>query len=140
MRDFVLPRKIFAGADMILIPSQYEPGGIIAIEALRYGCIPIVRETGGLADSVINYDPRTDSGYGFTFKEFSPEGLLTGVVRAVETYKNQPVWNKIVKRAIQVDFSWKKSAQKYVELYNKAMELHAEGTPAENQPNRPLYS
>jgi len=73
MRDFTLPRKIFAGADMIVIPSRYEPGGIVAIEALRYGCIPIVRATGGLADSVENYDPKSDTGYGFTFRQFSPE-------------------------------------------------------------------
>jgi starch synthase len=140
MRDFILPRKIFAGADMILIPSKYEPGGIIAIEALRYGCIPVVRATGGLADSVVNYDPTSDVGYGFTFKQFSPEGLLTGVIRAIETYRNQAVWKKIVKRAMQLDFSWKKSAQKYVELYEKAIELHADNLTPGNQSDRPLYS
>lgn len=140
MRDFTLPRKIFAGADMLLLPSKYEPGGIIAIEALRYGCVPIVRETGGLADSVVDYDPRTDTGYGFTFKQFSPEGLLTGVVRAIETYKNQPAWQKIIKRAMQMDFSWKKSAQKYVDLYKMAIELHANVQSADSPSNRPLYS
>lgn len=140
MRDFTLPRKIFAGADMILIPSKYEPGGIIAIEALRYGCIPIVRATGGLADSVVNYDPKSDSGYGFTFKQFSPEGLLTGVVRAIETYKNQTVWKRIVKRAMQVDFSWKKSAQKYVDLYKKTIETHEKNMLPNTDANRPSYS
>lgn len=139
MRDFVLPRKIFAGADMILIPSRYEPGGIIAIEALRYGCIPIVRETGGLADSVINYDPRSDSGYGFTFKQFSPEGLLTGVVRAIETYKNQTVWKRMIKRAMLEDFSWKKSAQKYFDLYKKAIEQHNKNLSPRTQTDT-LYS
>lgn len=140
MRDFVLPRKIFAGADMILIPSRYEPGGIIAIEALRYGCIPIVRKTGGLADSVINYDPKLDNGYGFTFKEFSPEGLLTGVVRAIETYKNQIVWKKIIKRAMNLDFSWKKSAEKYIDLYKKTNEIHTNNLLPKTSENRLLYS
>jgi starch synthase len=140
MRDFTLPRKIFAGADMILIPSKYEPGGIIAIEALRYGCIPIVRATGGLADSVINYDPKSDSGYGFTFKQFSPEGLLTGIIRAIETYKNQAVWKRMVKRAMQLDFSWKKSALKYIELYKQVIEQHTNNVSPKTPADRPLYS
>jgi starch synthase len=140
MRDFTLPRKIFAGADMILIPSKYEPGGIVAIEALRYGCIPIVRATGGLADSVVNYDPRSDTGYGFTFKQFYPEGLLTAVVRAMEIYKDQTVWKKIIKRAMQLDFSWKMSAQKYVDLYRKVVEQHAANMSPNTSTNRPLYS
>jgi len=140
MRDFTLPRKIFAGADMILIPSKYEPGGIIATEALRYGCIPVVRATGGLADSVVNYDPRLDSGYGFTFKQFSSRGLLTAVVRAIETYKNQNVWKKIIKRAMQQDFSWKKSAQKYIDLYKKVIEKHEENLSPNTEESRLLYS
>lgn len=139
-RDFSLPRKIFAGADMILIPSRYEPGGIIAIEAMRYGCVPVVRATGGLADSVIDYDPKTDKGYGFTFKNFVPEGLLTAVVRAIETYKNETVWKKIVKRAMTADFSWKKSAQKYLDLYHKAIEFHQNGIPSVPDSQRPLYA
>lgn len=139
-RDFNLPRKIFAGADMILIPSKYEPGGIIAIEAMRYGCVPIVRATGGLADSVVNYDPKTDKGYGFSFKNFTPEGLLTAIVRAIETHKNPPVWKKIVKRAMQADFSWKKSAQKYIDLYTKAVQFHRYGLPSNSDSPGPLYA
>lgn len=140
MRDFALPRKIFAGADMILFPSKYEPGGIVAIEAMRYGCIPIARATGGLADSVVNYDPRSDTGYGFTFKSFLPEGLLTAVVRAIETYKNPSLWKKIVKRAMIADFSWKKSAQKYIELYQKAKGQHVFNLSPEAPSSSPLYS
>jgi len=122
--DFVLPRKIFAGADMILLPSRYEPGGIIAMEAMRYGCVPIARATGGLADSVINYDPETGTGTGFTFKKFTKESFLVAVVRALETYKNKVVWQKIIRQAMQQDFSWNKAAQKYLELYLKAIEFH----------------
>lgn len=140
MRDFSLPRKVFAGADMILIPSKYEPGGIIAIEALRYGCIPIAHATGGLADSVVNYDPKSDTGYGFTFKNFVPEGLLTAVVRAIETYKNHHLWEKIVRRAMLADFSWKKSAQKYIDLYQKANEFHSTPPASDSSPSGPLYA
>lgn len=141
MSDFTLPRKVFAGADMILIPSKYEPGGIIAIESLRYGCIPIVRATGGLADSVIDYDPKSGQGYGFTFKNFVPEGLLTAVVRAIETHKNLRLWEKIVKRAMQADFSWKKSAQKYLDLYRRALQVRKESLQPNPSPtSRPLYS
>ncbi len=141
MTDFILPRKVFAGADMILIPSKYEPGGIIAIEAMRYGCIPVVRATGGLADSVADYDPFTDTGYGFSFKKFTPESLLTAVVRAVETYKNQVVWKKLVARSMSVDFSWKKSAEEYLKLYQRAREFRL-AKISHNPPLafRPMYS
>lgn len=140
-RDFLLPRKVFAGADAILMPSKYEPGGIVAIEALRYGCVPIVRATGGLADSVINYDPVKDTGYGFSFKNFSPEAFLTAVVRATETYKNQVAWKKIVRRAMEQDFSWEKSAEKYLDLYKRAIEFRREAlSPNPSPAFRPLYS
>src|SRR3989344_3711656 len=121
--DPSLPRKIFAGADMILIPSRYEPGGIVALEAMRYGGVPIVRATGGLADSVVDYDPTLNIGCGFSFRTYSPMSFLTAVIRALETYKNKNVWMRIVKRAMEQDFSWDKSAKKYLELYNRAIDL-----------------
>jgi len=132
--DFILPRKIFAGADMILLPSRYEPGGIIAMEAMRYGCIPVARATGGLADSVINFDPETKIGTGFTFKKFTKESFLVAVVRALETYKNKDVWQKIVRQAMQQDFSWEKAAKKYLELYLKAVKFRKESL----LPNPPI--
>jgi starch synthase len=140
MRDFILPRKVFAGADMILIPSKYEPGGIIAIEALRYGCIPVVHATGGLADSVIDYDPKTDTGYGFTFKSFVPEGLLTAVVRGIEAHKNLQSWKGIIKRAMAADFSWEKSAQEYIELYRKALGVRDNNLVPAKSSDGPMYS
>ncbi|MEK7164114.1 MAG: glycogen/starch synthase [Patescibacteria group bacterium] len=118
-----LPHKIFAGADMILIPSRFEPGGIVALEAMRYGSVPIVRATGGLADSVVDYDPTLGVGTGFSFRTYSGMSFLTAVVRALETYKNTNVWNRIVKRAMEQDFSWDKSAKKYLELYTRAIDL-----------------
>jgi len=126
MKNFALPRKIFAGADMILMPSKYEPGGIVALEAMRYGCVPIVRETGGLADSVTNFDYRSNKGTGFTFKRFTELSFLTAVIRAIETYKNREVWQKIVLRAMRQDFSWDQTAKQYLELYEKAIKTRKE--------------
>ena len=123
MYDSTLPRKIFAGADMLLMPSKYEPGGIVAIESMRYGCVPIVRSTGGLADSVVDYDPTSSTGTGFSFKNFSAMSFLTAVIRALETYKNKAIWTKIMKRAMEQDFSWDKSAKKYIDLYKRSATL-----------------
>jgi starch synthase len=123
MNDFSLPRKIFAGADMIMMPSKYEPGGIVALEAMRYGCVPIVRETGGLADSVVNYDPSVSTGTGFTFQNYSAMSFLVAVIRALEIYRKKPEWKKIVKRAMEQDFSWDKSAKRYLDLYHRAIDL-----------------
>jgi starch synthase len=126
MKNFTLPRKIFAGADIILIPSQYEPGGIVALEAMRYGCIPVVRETGGLADSVKDFNLAAEKGTGFIFKKFSKMSFLTAVVRALETYKNQKIWKKIVRQAMKEDFSWDHTASQYLSLYQRAIETRKE--------------
>jgi starch synthase len=105
------------------MPSRYEPGGLVAIEAQRYGCIPIVRATGGLADSVTDFDTRTGKGTGFAFKNFSPMSFLTAIVRAMETYKNQSIWKKIIRQAMAQDFSWDSSAEKYMDLYERATDF-----------------
>ena len=141
MTDFLLPRKVFAGSDMFLVPSKYEPGGITAIEALRYGCIPVVRATGGLADSVVNYDSATDTGNGFSFKSFTPEAFLTAVVRAVETYKTQAVWKRLMRRAMDQACAWEKAAEKYLDLYSRALDFRREALSPNPPPAfRPLYS
>jgi len=120
MYDRALARKIFAGADMALMPSKYEPGGITAMEAMRYGCVPVARATGGLNDSV------EDGATGFKFNSYSPKAFLCCVARALENYKNKPVWQKMVKRAMEADFSWAKSAERYVDLYERAIKFHHE--------------
>lgn len=124
--DFILPRKIIAGADMALFPSRYEPGGIVAMEAMRYGCVPIARAVGGLADSISDYDPETDQGTGFLFKKFANESFLVCLARALEVYKNKKEWVKIMRRAMEADFSWTKSAEKYFNLYHRAVRFRKE--------------
>lgn len=96
-----LARKFMSGADILLMPSKYEPGGIVAMEAIRYGCVPVVRSTGGLADSIVDYDPVKNEGTGFMFKNFARESFLVALVRALETFKNKNEWNKIVRRGIK---------------------------------------
>ena len=119
MPDFNLSRHVFAGCDIFLVPSRFEPCGITQMEAMRYGAIPVIRKTGGLADTVEDFDPRENRGAGFVFERFSSHALFGAIIRALETYKYQNVWQKLVKRAMSVNFSWEASAQKYLNLYKK---------------------
>jgi len=119
MPDFNLSRHIFAGCDIFLVPSRFEPCGITQMEAMRYGAIPVVRKTGGLADTVEDFNPITNSGTGFVFEKFSSYALFGTIVRALETYKYKKVWQKLIKKAMSVNFSWEASAQKYLNLYKK---------------------
>jgi starch synthase len=121
-----LAQKIYAGSDMFLMPSRFEPCGLGQMLALRYGSIPIVRETGGLKDTVINFDPRNHMGNGFTFQKYDAMAMYTAIVRAVETYQYDDIWRILVQRAMSSDFSWKNSAAKYVELFRKALTNWAE--------------
>ncbi len=110
-----LSRKIYAGADFFLMPSQNEPCGLAQMVAMRYGTIPIVRETGGLGDSV--NDAGGENGNGFTFKTFDAMDMLDAVTRGVALYKNKRKWNALVKRAMNCDYSWSKSAKDYADMY-----------------------
>ena len=112
-----LARKIYAGADMFLMPSQSEPCGLAQMISMRYGTIPIVRETGGLRDSV--KDDGDKDGNGFTFKTYNAHDMLDACRRAKETYDVHEEWSKLVKRALSTDFSWERSADSYIGLYKE---------------------
>jgi starch synthase len=119
-----LAQKIYAGSDLFLMPSRFEPCGLGQLLAFRYGSVPIVRETGGLKDTVSNFDPITNDGNGFTFKLYDPLAMYTAIVRAVETYKYKEQWKNIIQRGMNADFSWERAAQQYVELYSRAQSVH----------------
>jgi len=118
--DAVLARKIYAGSDFFLMPSRYEPCGLGQMIALRYGTIPIVRRTGGLADTV--RDVSLAGGNGVVFTEYRSEGLLASLRRARTVFENRLLWKELVHRAMTSDFSWDRSAEKYLELYRKVLE------------------
>jgi starch synthase len=116
-----LAQRIYAGSDMFLMPSHFEPCGTGQLIAMHYGSVPIVRATGGLADTVQDYDPRTGQGTGFVFDAYDRWALFAAIVRAVETFKHRNVWRRIQQRGMSADFSWDRSAQKYVDLYRRAI-------------------
>ncbi len=117
--DNVLAKKIYAGSDMFLMPSRYEPCGLGQLISLRYGTIPIVRSTGGLADTITEFNPQTKDGNGFIFEEYSAEELFSTIKRALDIYKDRKLWLSLVKSAMGHDFSWGNSAKEYVKLYKK---------------------
>jgi len=119
--DSKLAKRIYAGCDMFLMPSRFEPCGLGQLIALKYGNIPIARKTGGLADTVIDYDMDNKNGNGFVFDAYDSYILYSAISRAVETYKNKKEWTHIINRAMQCDFSWEKSAKEYIDLYKKAL-------------------
>jgi starch synthase len=116
-----LAQRIYAGCDMFLMPSRFEPCGTGQLIAMRYGCVPIVRATGGLADTVQDYDPRTGQGTGFVFEPYDRWTLFAALVRAIETSKHRDVWRQIQLRGMSADHSWERSARKYVDLYRRAI-------------------
>ena len=124
--DSRLPRMIFGGVDAVLIPSRFEPSGLVQMEAMRYGCIPIVRKVGGLADSVVDFSPETGEGTGFVFNKYDPFSLTIAIIRASELYRQKKEWAKLMKRVMAEDFSWEKSAKEYVKLFEMALRFHKE--------------
>ncbi|MCE4051246.1 MULTISPECIES: glycogen synthase GlgA [Bacillaceae] len=115
--DESLAHKIYAGADLFLMPSKFEPCGLGQLIALQYGNIPIVRETGGLNDTVFSYNELTNSGNGFSFTNFNAHDMLYTIRRALQFYHDKDVWSTIVKNAMTMDNSWAQSAFKYNQLY-----------------------
>ena len=135
--DLELAHRIYAGADMFLMPSQFEPCGLSQLIALRYGTIPIVRETGGLRDTVLSYNEYTGDGNGFSFFNYNAHDMLHVIERACDYYYNhKDVWAMLQQRGMSGDYSWTNSAGKYMDLY-KSLVAKAEEiveAPAEEAP------
>lgn len=119
-----LAHLIEAGADMFLMPSQYEPCGLNQMYSLRYGTVPIVRKTGGLADTVHDWNEELETGTGFSFVEVSSTALVRTVQRAIDLFRQPELWKKIQRNGMSKDFSWEHSARKYIELYQKTIQQH----------------
>jgi len=116
-----LAHKIEAGADMFLMPSHYEPGGLNQLYSLRYGTIPIVRATGGLKDSVEEFNCVTETGNGFAFEVYKDSAMLAAVDRALAAFRNRNEWAAVMKNAMRADHSWSRSARNYLDLYERLM-------------------
>ena len=119
--DLALARRIYAGSDLFLMPSRYEPCGLGQLIALRYGAVPLVRKTGGLADTVLDPGEYAEPT-GFSFEAYTSAALEVTLGRALEVWRNPAEWEKIMRRGMSLDYSWHNSARKYEELYRRAIE------------------
>jgi len=125
--DAALARRIYAGADLFLMPSRYEPCGLGQMISMRYGTIPIVRRTGGLADTVVEVKPARRTGTGFGFAEPTTRALVEAATRALAAYREPSLWRQLQLNAMAEDFSWQASAREYVALYRKAAKAAGRG-------------
>jgi starch synthase len=119
--DEALAHEIFAGADLTVVPSRYEPCGLTQMYALRYGTIPVVRATGGLADTIQHFDPATGRGNGSVFLDADPQGVSWGVRTALSWYADRDLWPRLVRNAMAADFSWPRQVPHYEELYRSLL-------------------
>jgi len=124
--DTTLARKLYAGGDILLMPSRYEPCGLAQMIAMRYGCIPLARATGGLKDT-IHDDPECRHSTGFLFTEASSRAFVEKLKQALTCYSNRDLWQSIQKRAMQQDFSWERSARAYIRLYRQLIHQQSGG-------------
>jgi len=115
--DEPLAHRIMAGADIFLIPSRYEPCGLTQMYALKYGTVPVVRATGGLDDTILQFDPRKGKGNGFKFKPYKAAAFLQAIREAVALFTDLKAWRRLMANGMKADFSWEQSARKYLELY-----------------------
>jgi starch synthase len=116
-----IAHKIEAGCDLFLMPSRYEPCGLNQIYSLKYGTVPVVRATGGLDDTIVDYNEKDGRGNGFKFSEYSAQEFLHSIKRALKIYADKTKWARLVKNCMANDFSWEQSARQYMELYGKAL-------------------
>ena len=126
--DDVLAHKIEAGADLFLMPSRYEPCGLNQIYSLRYGTVPVVRATGGLDDTIEQYDARNGKGTGFKFQEYKGQALLKAVKECLEVYQDKTAWKRLQLNGMVKDYSWNASAAEYGRLYLSAREARIRKT------------
>lgn len=118
-----LAQRIYAGADIFLMPSRFEPCGLSQMISLRYGTVPVVRSTGGLEDTIFDFHQHPDKANGFSFYEYTPQAFLETINRALNVYRTQPQeWRKLVERGMLADFSWSASAAQYEKMYREALD------------------
>jgi len=115
--DEPLAHRIMAGADIFLVPSRYEPCGLTQMYALKYGTVPVVRATGGLEDTIEEFDPPSGSGNGFKFGPYEPGAFLDAVRRATDLWSDRETWEALMRNGMRADFSWDRSAERYLDLY-----------------------
>lgn len=115
---------VYAGSDIFLMPSLFEPSGLGQLVSLRYGTIPVVRRTGGLADTISDYNRRSGTGNGFVFDEYSGEALLEAIDNALDLFADRPKWQKLMLRGMALSYSWEIPAKKYVRMYKAATKQH----------------
>lgn len=125
--DNALSHKIMAASDFLLVPSRFEPCGLTQMYALKYGTVPIVRATGGLTDTIFEYNPENKTGNGFVFNNYSPDDFEFAMNRAISYYKDEPNWTQIKTNAMHCDYSSYTSAKKYIEIFNWAIEKKLNG-------------
>ena len=134
--DHTLAHKIYAGSDMFLMPSQFEPCGLSQMIAMLYGSVPIVRETGGLRDTVLSYNEFNGEGNGFTFFNYNAHDMLHTIERAADYYRNHPdVWKMLQERGMKGDYSWGHSAVEYLKLYESLFTEKKPETKTDPEPN-----
>ena len=134
-----LAHRIYAGSDLFLMPSQFEPCGLSQMIAMRYGSIPVARETGGLRDTVLSYNKFTDEGNGFTFFNYNAHDMLYTMRRAVHYYRNnREVWYKLIVRGMTGDYSWYSSAGKYLALYESLVKPATDFSLSDSAPETPV--
>lgn len=124
--DAKMAKRIYAGSDILLLPSYYEPCGLGQMISLRFGAVPVVRATGGLADTILEFDPATGKGNGFLFTDYTSEAFLEALERALRVFKVEKEWHRLMRNGMECDFSWIASAKKYIQIFEQTRRSKAE--------------